>query len=368
MITLLPEDIEHVLTGTSSLWEDLRGQTLFVTGGTGFFGCWLLETFVEANRRHNLQAKAMVLSRDPEAFARRVPGLAGCAELIWIRGSILDLTVEYVSRQLRETSSNTGGLGTVKAVIHLVTEANLNATANKPLTAIDVIAQGTRNALEFAAAAGASRFLFTSSGAIYGRQPTDLPAIPETYTGAPNHLDATSTYASAGEAKRYAELLCAAFARERGLGAVIARGFSFVGPYLPLDSKFAIGNFLDDALHHQPITIKGDGTPLRSYLYAADLTIWLWTLLFRGTAGRAYNLGSENPVSIRETAEIVRSTLGTGDPVSVLNTPIPDRLPERYLPSTQRARDELGLNEQIDLPEAIRRTAAWYRKRDNLKV
>jgi dTDP-glucose 4,6-dehydratase len=363
MITLPPDDIEHVLTGTSSLWEDLRGKTLFITGGTGFFGCWLLETFVEANRRHNLQSKAIILSRDPAAFAQRVPALARCPELIWIRGSILELTVDYVSRQLRQTNPDFSDLGSIKAVVHLVTEANLDATANKPLTAIDVIAQGTRNALEFAAAVGASRFLFTSSGAVYGRQPADLTTIPETYTGAPDHLDASSTYASAGEAKRYAELLCAAFARERGLAAVIARGFSFVGPYLPLDSKFAIGNFLNDALHHQPITIKGDGTPIRSYLYAADLARWLWTLLLRGAAGRAYNLGSEQPVSIRETAEIVRSTLGTRDTVRILKTPTPDRLSERYLPSTQRAREELGLSEQINLPEAIRRTAAWHQNR-----
>src|SRR5260370_33188789 len=101
--------------------------------------------------------------------------------------------------------------------------------------------------------------------------------------GAPDTMDANSAY---GEGKRMAELLCAIYRKSYGIETKIARGFAFVGPYMQLDTHFAIGNFVSDSLAGQCIEVRGDGTPLRSYLYASDLMVWLWTILTRGKAGR----------------------------------------------------------------------------------
>ena len=351
-------DIEHVLQHTADVWPVLAGQRLFITGGTGFFGCWLLETLLAANRKLGLGIEATVLSRNPAAFARRMPDLATAPGIRWARGSAIDFTPESVARALGVAGERLA----YDAVIHLATEADNARTVADPTAAIDTIAGSTRRALEFASAVGARRFLFTSSGSVYGRQPPELDKISEDFPGSsePTHMNAA--YAISGKAKCAAEALCGAFRRERGIEVIIARCFTFTGPHLPLTGKFAFGNFVADALAGRDIVIKGDGTPVRSYLYAADLAIWLWTLLAHGLAGRVYNVGSEHPVSIRELGETVIRLLAPTCRLRVLQTPNPEVRAERYVPDTQRAREELGLAERISLEEAILRTATWARR------
>lgn len=330
-MTKLPaQDLDHVLGATAGLWPELSGARLFITGGTGFFGVWLLETLLAARERFGLDVTAVVLTRDPAGFEAKAPHLASGVMLL--EGDVRSFGFRAVQFDY---------------VIHAATEASARLNEEQPLEMFDSIVTGTRRVLDFASHAKTRRFLFVSSGAVYGRQPLDVSHVDEEFTGGPNPIDVRSAY---GEGKRAAELLCAMSPVE----TAIARCFAFVGPHLPLDRHFAIGNFIGDALAGRTINVRGDGTPLRSYLYAADLAIWLWTILLRGAPMRPYNVGSEHAVSVAELAHKVAKT------VEVAGTPDSAKAPERYVPSTQRAQRELGLSESIGLDDAIKRTMAWH--------
>jgi len=211
--------------------------------------------------------------------------------------------------------------------------------------------------LEMARQCGSKRFLFTSSGAVYGKQPLGITHVAEDYCGAPDLSVRHSTY---GEGKRTAELLCTLYASQYGLESKIARCFAFVGPYLPLDIHFAIGNFIRDGLTGGPICVNSDGTPYRSYLYAADLAIWLWTIMFKGLSCRPYNVGSDEALPIAEVARIVSQTYDPPCEVRIARPPIPGRMPERYVPSIDRAKAELTLQVWVTLPEAVRKSTDWF--------
>ncbi len=348
----LAQDLDHILAHTGGLWEDLRGQKIFVTGGSGFFGRWLLESFWSANERLGLNARLVFLSRNPDVLRARAPHLFVGEAIQSVVGDVRTFSLKELHAQLPKIEPKFGFM------VHAATAASAKLNHENPLLMFDTIVQGTRAALDLASAIGVRRFLLTSSGAVYGKQPSELTHIPEEYCGGPDCCDPASAY---GEGKRAAEFLCASFGAQHGIDCLIARGFAFVGPFLPLDAHFAIGNFTRDALAGGPIRVGGDGTPHRSYLYAADLAIWLWTILFRGAPSRPYNVGSSIDLPIRGVAEAVRNAIDERITVTVATRPEPGAAPSRYVPATKRAETELGLAEHIALGEALRRTAAYAR-------
>ena len=311
---------------------------ILLTGGTGFFGRALL--------RHTLaigidaETRICVLSRQPDRFRAAYPELSNCDQISFVQGDIQDRN--SLPRDQIFTH-----------ILHAATDSTLGPSLT-PLQRFHQIVEGTTNILDLAVETGATRFLLTSSGGIYGPQPADLESIPEDWPGSPA-LDVASTAYS--QAKRTAEHLCALYRDAHGLETVIARCFAFVGQDLPLDAHFAIGNFIRDALSSEVITVNGDGTPLRTYLDQRDLARWLWTLLFEGKAGEAYNVGSDQAISISELAYLVRDILAPSKSVLVLNASNSSTERNRYVPSIIKAQALHGLTISIPLANSVAETA-----------
>ena len=333
LFNLPQRDLDEILRTAAPDLTALRGKKLFLTGGTGFFGKWLLAALLRANAEMNLGLELTVLSRKPAAFEDKHREIQDTPGLIFLRGNIAHFAAE--SRRF-------------DFIIHGATDTTAFTNEADERDRSRTIVQGTQNVLDLAHRNNA-RLLNISSGAVYGA------AAGKSEGASENDYDDACPATPYGLAKREAEALC----RESHADFVTARAFAFLGPLLPLDAHFAAGNFLRDALRGGPIQVRGDGTALRSYLHPADLVAWLLRLLVRGTRGRAFNVGSDEAVSTAELARLIAAAVEPHAEV-IIQSAHPQGPQNIYLPQITRARAELQLDVTIPLRDAITRTLEFF--------
>jgi nucleoside-diphosphate-sugar epimerase len=333
------DDVDRSLTFIADDLARWRGARVLVTGGTGFLGRWMVYTTLRANERLKLGMQVEILSRRPNAdlYSR-------FSDARIIKGDVTNYrTSEHFDVIIHGAASSSARYGVGDGA---------------PATVVTTIVDGTRQILEIGANSGA-RVLFLSSGAVYGPQTSP---VSERAVTAPDPLVPSSAY---GLAKRVAENLCAAATRDHAVQATIARLFAFVGPGIPLDAHFAVGNFISNVLAQEVIEVKGDGRPLRSYLYSGDLSEWCWALLSKGLSGSAYNVGSPAPITVLELAQEVSRLTDPSVAIRVHLAP-GNEPPPCYVPITERARSELKLEPRTPLDQALRKTFDWYRSAGQL--
>ena len=297
----------------------LAGQRVFITGGTGFFGLWLLSA-LRILRANGIDVQACVLSRNPNKFLVRYPQFRDQTWLNFIAGNVRDFEIPTQKFDL---------------LIHAATETSMAAHADS-IKMFDDIVFGTQRILQLARSSGVRRILLISSGAVYGPQQAHITHQPDDSLTACNPWLDGSAY---GEGKRAMELMGAILQNNSEIECLSARCFTFCGPGIPLDAHFAIGNFIRDALFGNKIRVHGDGSPKRSYLYGADLAIWLLYLLIKGRSGESYNVGSDEQLSIKELALKVRDLLAPNSEVTFMKeTGLVNSNIGSYVPSIARAR------------------------------
>jgi UDP-glucuronate decarboxylase len=322
-----------------SEWSEFEGESIFLTGGSGFFGSAFLYSLLESNKKRNLNINVTVLTRSVNSFKAKNPKIANCSFINFIEGNVINF--DFPNEKFSK-------------IFHLATTSAFETfNGESQLKKYKTLVDGTERVLQFAVFCNADKVIFTSSGVVYGELPQGMKSVKESYSGAPD----TSLPSSAlAQGKRSAEFLISYYADLYGFDYVIARCFSFVGPFLPLELHYAIGNFVFDALYNETIKIKGDGTPLRSYLDVNDLIIWLLRLTSTACKHKIYNVGSDQSLTILDLAKKIRNIISPEKEINILGDlthSIGNFSRDYYVPNIDRAKNELALEVWIDIDKAI---------------
>ncbi len=235
----------------------------------------------------------------------------------------------------------------VDFVYHLASPASPIDYARLPLHTLKVGSYGTHHMLGLAKFKRA-RFLLASTSEVYG-DPQVHPQS-EDYWGHVNPIGPRGVY---DEAKRYAEALTMAYHRQQGLNTCIARIFNTYGASMRPHDGRAIPTFLRQALQDKPLTVFGDGSQTRSFCYVDDLIRGLVSLA-ESQVHLPVNLGNPNEMTLLELAEAVIEVTESRSEIVYEALPVDD--PQVRQPDITRARQLLGWEPEIELPEGLRRT------------
>ncbi len=342
-IALVHADAEAVLTGRTDSLAVLRGQHIFLSGGTGILGTWLLELTKVLNEHHDFNLQITVFSRNARSFAVRWPHIGQQPWAQWQDGDI---------RYLTELP------GDVRYIIHAAALTDRRLFASQPSAVAETNGLGTLRILRAAnLLEDVQKFVLLSSGLVYGAQPWELPQIDEHFAGPLRSNEVNTAYA---ESKRFAEVLGQCAISETKLPVVTLRPFAFVGPYQSLQLPWAVTDFIRDSFNGGPIRIMGDGVTVRSLMYASDYAFWVLAALARGRARETYNVGSAEPVDLLSLARTITRFFS---PVPEIRTRVGqaghDR--NRLVPATAKIQEELGVSQTVSLEAALQRTIEWHR-------
>lgn len=323
----LEEDLEFISKNIKL--NELKNKSIFITGATGFFGKLFLNTFNFLNKKLNLNTDITILTRSFNIFINEYPEFKN---IKYIEGDIRDFNIQNKNYDY---------------LIHAATPASEKLEKENPNEMYSIIIDGSKHIIEMIKKCSVKRLLFTSSGAVYN-QPPNIKKVGEDYKGTP-----LTAYA---RGKKESENM---FLNIDNSECVIARCFAFVGLFLNLDIHFAIGNFIRDCINKNNIIIKGDGRPYRSYLYTADLMIWLINILTNAKDKSIYNVGSNKEISIFELAKIVAKQYKHKTEIKVLTKTDNSTPPPIYVPDNSKIIQELKVKENYSLEESIKRTILW---------
>ncbi len=356
---VVARDLADICRRLESEFSAMQGRTLFISGGAGFLGYYLVQSVLHWNRTHDGAAEIKVIAGDN--YVRGVPD--------WLTTLAEDPSLTVLRHDI--TRPLPDDLGPIDYVIHAASIASPIYYRKHPIETMDANVNGVRLLLERCRAqqvAGhpISGFLYFSTSEIYGDPPRDQIPTPEDYRG---NVSCTGPRACYDESKRFGETLCVNFARQYSMPIASARPFNNYGPGLKISDRRVVPDFARDLFAGKDLVLLSDGTPTRTFCYVADAIVGYYKILVRGRAGEAYNIGNEAPeISMLGLAERLaagaRQLFGYDGKVVRNSSGDPDYLtdnPRRRCPIIAKARQDLDFEPEVPLEEGLRRTLVWYR-------
>ena len=319
-------------------WRKFENSKILIYGGTGFIGSWLTTALEKANSELGLNIDVSIVTRD--AHAARVK--FGSTD----SGGIQFIEHDFAFGPLNDFFE-------ADYIFHGGTPTRVSTGSNNPVNLLNASVNAANHSIQ----CKSFRFevpmaVHLSSGAIYGQQSMENSHRSEDDNAA-DELDAY------GQAKLATDRVLQDAFDAGKIRFQSPRLFAFAGPLLQLDAHFAVGNFMLDGVQGKPISVNGNPSTLRSYMYPSDLII---ALLVIATYDEYLNvnIGSEESISMSNLAYLI-SRLTTQKEVLFTN---PNLNPSNYVPSTSRLKSILPEYKFLTLEDSLRRWIDWISFQD----
>ena len=346
---VIDEDMRGIVQDLAACATAFQDARILITGSNGYLARYLVTALLALKDAGHAPGLSLVLAQ------RGAPPATDPYSRLLAR--------DDTELHLQDVCDPIAVGGDVDMIVHAASKASPRAYLADPVGTIDVNTGATRRLLELALEKNARRFLYYSSGEIYGDAPPEAVPTPETFPGL---VDCTGPRSVYTESKRMGETIVMAFLRAHGLNAQIVRPFHVYGPGMRLDDGRVMADFLRCRLNNDPIEILSAGLDTRAFCYIADATVLTLQVLAAGSPGGIYNVGNDGEhTSIRDLAELIARLEEPKMPVRVAADPDAAHLqgtPGRVCPDMSRARQDFGYAPSVGLEAGLRRTLAWYRE------
>lgn len=346
-VSIISEDLARIASAPLP-WDELRNKAVLVTGGGGFLAAYLVKAILTASRARNMNTQVICVARRKISVEARLSACVGASDF-----SIFE---HDISQPLPASFPR------ADYVIHAASQASPKYYGIDPVGTLMANSIGTMYLLQHAVSTQAERFVFFSSGEVYG-----VPLNPEQMVGELDYgyIDPMNVRSCYAESKRMGETMCAAWAQQYGLHASVVRPFHTYGPGMALDDGRVFADFVADVVACRDIVLKSDGLAQRPFCYITDATEGFLTVLLKGETAQAYNVANpRTDISMRDLAHTVAGLFperGVGvrfDISPASNAYLKSHI-LRSCPSIEKIA-RLGWEPQIDVAEGFRRTILSY--------
>lgn len=282
------EDLKNIISEKLS-WSKFKNKNILITGGNGFLASYIIKSLLSANIFYRLNLKIICLVKNKISKLNR---------LKFIKNN-KNLTIVYHNLE----SPLPKDFPVSDFIIHSASKASPKYYNDDPVGTLSSNSIGTFHLLEYAVKCKSKKFLFFSSGEVYGIPLNKNKKIKEDDYG---YLDPTKLRSCYAESKRMGETMCLAYSKQFNLNVNIARPFHTYGPGLDLSDGRVFADFVADVVLKKKININGNGLEKRCFCYLSDATVGFIKILLNGVNGEVYNLANPScEISIKNLAKLI---------------------------------------------------------------